>query len=79
MELTYLLYYCKKGKAIIWVVDLLKEKKVVYKIKRLDERFANVEIISKESNTNENFKIEWGDLERKIKNKEWAIGSFQNL
>jgi hypothetical protein len=65
----YLLDFCKKGKAIIWVVD---ENKIVYKIQKLDDKYANIEDLK----NNKNGGILWEEIERKIKNKEWKIAAF---
>ena len=69
MEMYYLLDFCKKGKAIIWVVD---ENKIVYKIQKLDYKYANIEDLK----NNKNGSILWEEIERKIKNKEWKIAAF---
>ena len=69
MEMYYLLDFCKKGKAIIWVVD---ENKIVYKIQKLDDKYANIEDLK----NNKNGGILWEEIEKKIKSKEWKIASF---
>jgi hypothetical protein len=69
MEMYYLLDFCKKGKAIIWVVD---ENKIVYKIQKLDDKYANIEDLK----NNKNGSILWEEIERKVKSKEWKIAAF---
>ncbi|MFZ8847701.1 MAG: hypothetical protein ACO2O4_00440 [Minisyncoccia bacterium] len=69
MEMYYLLDFCKKGKAIIWVVD---ENKIVYKIQKLDDKYANIEDLK----NNKNGSILWEEIEKKIKSKEWKIAAF---
>jgi hypothetical protein len=61
--------FCKKGKAIIWVVD---ENKIVYKIQKLDDKYANIEDLK----NNKNGSILWEEIERKVKSKEWKIAAF---
>jgi len=70
MEMYYLLYFCKKGRAIIWVVD---ENKIVYKIQKLDDKYANIEDLK----NNKNGGILWKEIEKKVKNKEWKIAAFK--
>jgi hypothetical protein len=69
MEMYYLLDFCKKGKAIIWVVD---ENKIVYKIQKLDDKYANIEDLK----NNKNGSILWEEIKKKIKSKEWKIAAF---
>jgi hypothetical protein len=66
----YLLDFCKKGKAIIWVVD---ENKIVYKIQKLDDKYANIEDLK----NNKNGSILWEEIERKVKSKKWKIAAFR--
>jgi hypothetical protein len=69
MEMYYLLDFCKKGRAIIWIVD---ENKIVYKIQKLDDKYANIEDLK----NNKNGGILWEEIEKKIKSKEWKIAAF---
>ena len=69
MEMYYLLDFCKKGRAIIWVVD---ENKIVYKIQKLDDKYANIEDLK----NNKNGSILWEEIEKKVKSKEWKIAAF---
>jgi len=69
MEMYYLLDFCKKGRAIIWVVD---ENKIVYKIQKLDDKYANIEDLK----NNKNGGILWEEVEKKVKSKEWKIAAF---
>jgi hypothetical protein len=70
MEMYYLLDFCKKGRAIIWVVD---ENKIVYKIQKLDYKYANIEDLK----NNKNGSILWKEIEKKVKSKEWKIAAFR--
>jgi hypothetical protein len=69
MEMYYLLDFCKKGRAIIWVVD---ENKIVYKIQKLDDKYANIEDLK----NNKNGGMLWEEVEKKVKSKEWKIAAF---
>jgi len=73
MDLNYLLYFCKKGKVIIWIIS--DEEKSVYKVRKINEEYALVEDLKNKENKN----IRWEEIENKIKKREWIISGYQQL